>query len=64
MKIKKDYIKRHVIFATFNAREQISNSTVVRTVQRFIETGVKDRLRSGQPTSASNDEKSATEREE
>jgi len=31
------------------------------TVQRFIETdNVKDRSRSGRPTSASNDEKSAT----
>jgi len=30
--------------ATFNVREPISKSTVVRTVQRFIETGsMKDR---------------------
>jgi len=34
--------------AIFNAREPVSKSIVVRTVQRFIETGsVKDRLRSG-----------------
>jgi len=26
--------------ATFNAREPISKSTIVRTVQRFIETGI------------------------
>jgi len=47
--------------AIFNAREPISKSTIVRTVQRFIETGsVKDRSRSGQLISASNDEKNAT----
>jgi len=63
MEIKKDHIKKHVIFfnATFHAREPISKSTVVRTIQRFVETGsVKDRSRSGRSTSASNNEKSAT----
>jgi len=35
--------------------------TVVRTIQGFIETdSMKDHLRSGRPTSASNDDKSAT----
>jgi len=57
---EKYHIKRHVNFSTFNAREPISKSTVVRTFQRFIGIdSVKDRSNSG-PTFASNDEKSAT----
>lgn len=37
----------------------ISKSTVSRTVSRFEQTGsVKDRLRSGRPSTATNDEKS------
>jgi len=46
--------------ATFNAREPISKLTVVRIFQRFITDSIKDCSRNGRPTSASNDEKSAT----
>lgn len=45
---------------TFRVGQQpISTSTVERTVKRFEETGhVKDRVRSGRPTVATNDDKS------
>lgn len=45
---------------TFNERNSISKSTVIRTIHRFIETGgVKDRPLGGRLKSVSNDEKSA-----
>lgn len=58
--IKRSYQETCNLFnATFNARNPISKSTVVKTFQRFIQTGsVKDRPRSGRFKSVSNDEKS------
>lgn len=46
--------------ATFNARNPISKSTVVRTIYRFLQTdSIKDRPRSGRSKSISNNEESA-----
>jgi len=44
---------------TYPNRAPISKTTVIRTVERFVETGsVKDRPRSGRPKTATNDERS------
>jgi len=58
---KRSYQETCDLFNATLAQEPISKLIVIRTVQRFMETGsVKDRSRNGRPTSASNDEKSAT----
>lgn len=57
---RRSYIQVKNIFnATFrNGLNQISKSTVERTIRRFEETGsVKDRPRPGRPKDATNDEK-------
>jgi len=46
------------IFIAFNARNSIFKSTIIRTIQRFIETSVNDCPRSEQSKSAFNNEKS------
>lgn len=50
---------KHLFNDTFPDRPPISKSTVIRTIQRFDQTGTcKDRQRSGRPRTVANEEKS------